>query len=197
MQLSLPVSFPSRERFIRLLRATLAKEVGIQGPFAVVASTLASEINSSPHIPANLEVLETIIVVELVDDEGMIRIEPCFGEQALVALQNTRIPPGTLFYVAKNRGVVWLRVSRGFVQVPDSSVECFEQEFVDELGNMWSLAPARLSAYRGIQQRYFHFYIAEMVFRFNYRHEDLGTRITTLLHTVAFQDIQSLLVRNN
>ncbi|MDR1075318.1 MAG: hypothetical protein LBL59_03165 [Xanthomonadaceae bacterium] len=61
----------------------------------------------------------------------------------------------------------------------------------------WSHAKNGLYPYRGVPRQYFHLYLAEVFYRYNYRNEDLKSLLFRLMKQISIQELQSILVRKD
>jgi transposase len=69
------------------------------------------------------------------------------------------------------------------------------RDHINGIEGFWSYAKNWLYLYRGVPQKFFHLYLAEVCFRFNHREKDLKPLLRKLLQSTPTHQLKPSLVR--
>lgn len=71
------------------------------------------------------------------------------------------------------------------------------RDHINGIEGFWSYAKNWLYPLRGVPQRYFHLYLAEVCFGFSHRDADLKRLLLKLMKATTIQELNPILVRNS
>lgn len=197
MTVQTPISSPARERFVRLIRATLAYQEHCRKPFVVLKGT------SWPGVkPGSLGLQVSgpcphLIGVGLTSQEGFIRVSSLHDDPhvwGLVSNLWSHTPLGTLYFVEDRRACLFFRIRSSHVLFGRKQRNPSQKTEEHEIRNFWRFALQWLAPYRGIQRKFFHLYLGEVAYRFNHREQDLFPIILDLMHRTPLPEIRTMLV---
>lgn len=69
------------------------------------------------------------------------------------------------------------------------------RDHINGIEGFWSYAKNWLYPYRGVPQKFFQLYLAEVCYRYNHREQDLKPLLSKLLQTTAIHELKPILVR--
>lgn len=193
------VSLPTRERFVRLIRATLAYHEDCREPLTLLVEPPWT-FSSHPPLRTRSAVrhLYPIIGVHLAVQAGRIHVgalrHDSDREQWLPKLL-AHAPPGTLFFTESSQAYAWFRIRTSYVLYKQMASPAESMPAESDIPRFWNFARSWLSLYRGIQSKYFHLYLGEVAFRFNHRDRNLFPLIAPLLHETPWHEIEAILAQ--
>ena len=80
---------------------------------------------------------------------------------------------GSVFYTDKFRSYNSLKFYGKHIAIDHGKEFGKGKRHIDGLEGFWSFAKERLLKYHGVSKSYFHLYLKEMEFRYNYRKENI------------------------
>jgi transposase len=136
-----------------------------------------------------------ILVLGILQRNGKVRAFPLKGRSAqrLIPVISKATKPGSLYYTDDWHAYASLALHGNHVVVRKEKGRPKGRSHLNGIEGFWSYAKNWLYQYRGVPQKFFHFYLCEISFRFNHRHEDLFPTILRLLKQTVYD---SNLVRN-
>jgi transposase len=185
-------SLDAIERFFRDIRATLC----------IVEETV-------PELAGELELDETtfgghrkgkrgwgaagkIIVFGILQRNGVVRVFPVpkRRQRTILPLVRQHTKPGSLYYTDDWHAYGSVAVRGNHVVIRKEKGRPHGRDHMNGIEGFWSYAKHWLYHYRGVPRKFFHFYLGEISFRFNHRHEDLYPLIFKLLRATDVREIR-------
>ena len=125
---------------------------------------------------------------------GKVRVWPVQGRGAerLLPLIRAHTRQGSLYYTDNWHAYGSLAVRGGHVVVRKEKGRPQGRDHINGIEGFWSYAKHWLYQYRGVPKKFFHLYLAEISYRFNYRDEDLFPRVYGLLQRTSACEIQKI-----
>ncbi len=128
-----------------------------------------------------------IIVPGILKRNGIVRVFPVLGRdgERIIPAVIEATKPGSLYYTDDWHAYGSLSVRGEHIVVRKEKGKPKGRDHINSIEGFWSYAKNWLYQYRGVPKKFFHLYLDEISFRFNYRHEDIFRRILKLLKTVT------------
>ena len=95
------------------------------------------------------------------------------GKQELVPLMIGHTKPGSLYYTDDWHAYTFLPIRGNHVIISKEKGRPKGRNHINGIEGFWSYAKHWLYHYRGVPEKYFHLYLKEIEWRFNYRDENL------------------------
>ena len=95
------------------------------------------------------------------------------GKRELVPLMTTHTKPGSLYYTDDWHAYTFLPIRGNHVIIRKELGRPKGRNHINGIEGFWSYAKHWLYHYRGVPEKYFHFYLKEIEWRFNHRDENL------------------------
>lgn len=132
-----------------------------------------------------------ILVLGILQRNGLVRVFPVQGRGAGKLLPKIRqaTKPGSLYYTDDWHAYGSLAVRGGHVVVRKEKGQPKGRDHLNGIEGFWSYAKHWLYHYRGVPKKFFHLYLGEISFRFNYRNQDLFPLIDELLKNTGAKEI--------
>lgn len=186
----------SRERFYRLLRACCARIERLHDPFdEVIACETADAYGSAAY--ANNRNAERAIVFGLVCQQGRIMAVPGADGQSLSWQIIDAVREGGLHHGDERPAYTTFKLRGEHVVLRKDKGTRNGRNRIDGIDGFWSYAQSWLHPHRSVPRRYFHLYLAEVLYRYNHRDEDVKPLILGLLKSVSIQELRPILVRKS
>lgn len=187
-----PVSRPTTERFFRLIRQVLALHEECTAPFEGAIECDETMFGGYRKGKRGWGAAGKVIVFGLLKRNGVVRIFAVSGRsrEELLGLIVTHTTPGCLYYTDDWHAYTSLTVHGQHVVVSKERGRPKGRDHINGIEGFWSYAKTWLYHYRGVPQKFFHLYLAELSFRFNHRHEDLYPLIYKLLKQTNSNQLQ-------
>jgi transposase len=136
-----------------------------------------------------------ILVLGILQRNGKVKAFPLKGRNAqrLIPVISKVTKPGSLYYTDDWHAYASLALRGNHVVVRKEKGQPKGRSHLNGIEGFWSYAKNWLYQYRGVPKKFFHFYLAEISFRFNHRQEDLFPTILKLLKQTKYDQN---LVRN-
>jgi transposase len=186
LRFRVPLSLSTIQRFFRLIRRTLWACEQAEGPWEQGAFE-CDETCFGGHRPGKRGwgAAGKIIVFGILKRNGEVRATPIMARQkdtvlSLIAQQSS---PGSLYYTDDWQAYASLRVRGKHVVVRKDRGRPRGRDHINGIEGFWSYAKHWLYHYRGVPEKFFPDYLAEISFRFNHRDEDLYPLILKKLQT--------------
>lgn len=188
------VPLPTRDRFTRMARATLAYAEGYRSPLPLSSILRVERIYSdendgwSPH--------GTVLIIELSISNGRITIAPLrdhlspkHGETIIGAHA-----PGTLIHkIEQGLAYVWLWIRGHHVILPRRRVLSTRCSCPTDLDAYWDFTLHGADSIHRLTFARFHLFLGEMSYRFHRRNSNLMLSVLELLQTTPIHVIRPLL----
>lgn len=136
-----------------------------------------------------------IIVFGILKRNSKIRVFPVTERKNKVIqkLIQRHTKPGSLYYTDDWHAYASLSLRGNHVVVSKEKGKPKGRDHINSIEGFWSYAKHWLYQCRGVSKKFFHFYLGEISFRFNHRHEDILPTILKMLKNTYFD---KYLVRN-
>ena len=95
------------------------------------------------------------------------------GKRELVPLMTDHTKPGSLYYTDDWHAYTFLPIRGNHVIISKEKGRPKGRNHINGIEGFWSYAKHWLYHYRGVPEKYFHLYLKEIEWRFNYRDENL------------------------
>lgn len=185
-------SRPTMERFFRLSRIVMALSEECQQPFT-------GEIECDETMFGGKKkpgkrgwgARGKIIVLGIFKRDGQVRVFPIQGRggRKILPLVYQTTKPGSLYYTDDWHAYASLAVRGNHVVVRKEKGQPKGRDHLNSIEGFWSYAKNWLYHYRGVPKKFFHLYLGETSFRFNYRNQDLFPLILALLKNTTLDKI--------
>lgn len=188
------LSAPTRDRFIKTIRAALAYAEGYRAPFPLSSIIHAQEGAGDERDGWSPD--GTVLLLRLSALRGKITIVPFGGEenQEFVGTIIAKYPPGTLIPQEDPISAwVWLWLRGHHVLVPRGRLASAGTPTGTDLEACWNFALHGAGIIHRLTFARFHLFLGEMCYRFHRRQINLVAPITELLQTTSIQAIRPLL----
>lgn len=131
-----------------------------------------------------------IIVLGILQRNGKIRVFPIQGRdnKTIQNILKTHTKPGSLYYTDDWHAYASLALRGNHVVVSKEKGKPKGRDHINGIEGFWSYAKHWFYQYRGVPKKFFHFYLAEISFRFNHRHQDLFPTILKMLKQAHFDE---------
>jgi transposase len=191
-------SLPTIERFFRMIRATLSIEEGCREPFTGPVECDESSFGGHSKGKRGWGAANKIIVLGILQRNGIVRVFPIKGREAsrIIPLIRQATTPGALYYTDNYQAYASLAVRGNHIVINKEKGRPKGRDHINGIEGFWSYAKHWLYHYRGVPKKFFHFYLGETSYRFNYRESDLYPLIHKLLRQTEHSKIARFLVRN-
>jgi len=111
------------------------------------------------------------------------------SRQTLSPLILSHTKPGSLYYTDDWHAYASLSISGNHVVVGKEKGKPKGRNHINGIEGFWSFAKHWLYQYRGVPKNYFHLYLKEIEWRFNYRNENLVPVLRKLLNQQVSKNI--------
>ena len=188
---------PARERFFRIVRATMAHAERLRKPFD--GAVECDETTFGGHRPGKRGwgAAGKIIVFGLLKRNGCVRVVPIARRSKKTVLEQIRLHtrPGSLYYTDQWRAYTSLSVRGGHVVVKKERGKPKGRDHINGIEGFWSFAKHWLYMFRGMPEKTAHLYLGEVSYRFNHRGKPLFPLVHRLLQRLTPDKIQKILVQ--
>lgn len=186
-----PASLPTVERFFRYLRAVLAHYEECREPFSGVMECDESSIGGHRRGKRGWGAAGKTIVLGILQRNGLVRVFPVPARQKryILPLIIESTKPGSLYYTDDWHAYGALSLRGDHVVVTKKMGRPRGRNHINGIEGFWSYLKHWLYHYRGVPRKFFHLYLGEISFRFNYRHQDLYPLIYNLLRNTPITKI--------
>jgi len=186
-----PASPPSTKRFFRLIRSVLAFHEQCREPFEDEIECDETMFGGKKRGRRGWGAEGKIVVLGILKRNGKVRVFPVKGRGAkrLLPLIRQSTKPGSLYYTDEWHAYGSLSVRGDHVVVRKEKGRPKGRDHLNGIEGFWSYVKHWLYHYRGVPKKFFHFYLAEISFRFNYRDQDIFPIILRLLQTTSVNEI--------
>lgn len=189
-------SLPTRERFIRLIRATLAYEENFTTPFCAGRMNGYALAGAGYRQDSWPESFHDTIVLGVTHVNQRIQLVPLNNkDEASKAFQlfaKNRTPPGVLSDSLDSTAYIWFQLRHDYLLFPKAWSLARTSGLSNRIEDFWECVQQTLSPYKSLPKKVFHLYLSECAYRFNHQGEELFSLIYDLLHKTALTDIQSI-----
>ena len=178
-----PASRPTTERFFRTIRKVLSIAEECTQPFEGVIECDETTFGGKRPGKRGWGAAGKIIVLGILQRNGIVRVFPLPRRKNRIIreLISRHTKPGSLYYTDDWYAYASLGLRGNHVVVRKEKGKPKGRNHINGIEGFWSYAKHWLYHYRGVPQKFFHFYSAEISFRFNHRGEDLFPIIYKLL----------------
>ncbi len=187
-----PATQPTLKRYFRLIRAVLAIHEQCRDPLAGPLECDETMFGGYRPGRRGWGAAGKIIVLGILQRQGQVRVFPVQGRGAtrLLPLISQSTTPGSLFYTDDWQAYASLAVRGNHIVVRKDKGRPHGRHHLNGIEGFWSYAKHWLYNYRGVPQQFFHLYLGEISFRFNYRDQDLFPLIIRLLQNTRSSEIE-------
>lgn len=187
-------SRPTMERFFRSIRQVLALHEQCQEAFNGAIECDETMFGGYRSGKRGWGARGKIIVLGILQRNGKVRIFPIQGRDAekILPLVYQHTKPGSLYYTDDWHAYASLSVRGDHIIVKKDKGRPKGRNHLNGIEGFWSFAKNWLYQYRGVPKKFFHLYLAELSFRFNYRDQDLFPLIYQLLQTADLEKINKI-----
>ncbi len=135
-----------------------------------------------------------IIVLGILKRNGKVKVFPIQGRGAdkIIPLIKKHTKPGSLYYTDEWHAYGSLSVSGEHIVITKEKGRPKGRDHINGIEGFWSYAKNWLYQYRGVPKKFFHFYLAEISFRFNNRKNDLFPLILDILRNTNINEINQI-----
>ncbi|MGC9065662.1 MAG: IS1595 family transposase [Candidatus Ratteibacteria bacterium] len=128
------------------------------------------------------------LILGILQRDGKVRTFPVKGRSAqrLIPVISKVTKPGSLYYTDDWHAYASLGLRGNHVVVRKEKGRPKGRNHLNGIEGFWSYAKNWLYQYRGVPKKFFHFYLGEISFRFNHRHEDLFPTILKILKQTEY-----------
>ena len=183
LRLRSPASRPTTERFFGQIRQVLALHEEVTAAFEGAIECDETLFGGHPKGKRGWGAAGKVLVFGMLKRDGVVRVFPVESRSRAVLLpliaQHTT--PGSLYYTDEWHAYTSLAVRGEHVVVSKERGIPKGRDHINGIEGFWSYAKNWLYMYRGVSGKFFHFYLAELSFRFNHRDQDLFPLIYKLL----------------
>ena len=178
-----PASKNATERFFRTIREVLCIAEECTTPFEGVIECDETTFGGKRPGKRGWGAAGKIIVLGILKRDGIVRVFPIPKRENRIirGLISIHTKPGSLYYTDDAHAYASLGLRGDHVVVRKEKGKPKGRNHINSIEGFWSYAKHWLYHYRGIPKKFFHFYLAEISFRFNHRNEDLFPLIYKLL----------------
>ena len=187
------------ERFFRQIRTCCALAEGFREPFEGQIECDESTFGGARHGKRGWGAAGKIIVFGILQRNGKIQAFPINRRQGaeVIQLVAEHTHPGSLYYTDDWQAYASLAIRGGHIVVTKEGGKPKGRDHINGIEGFWSYAKHWLYPYRGVPQKFFHLYLAEICFRFNHRREDLCPIFTNMLQKTPSSLTLTTLVRSD
>lgn len=138
-----------------------------------------------------------VLVFGLVQRNGHVKAMPIetASEANIMREIQAHTREGSLFYTDGWHAYATLPLRGEHVVIRKEKGRPVGRDHINGIEGFWSYAKNWLYPFRGVPRRFFHLYLAEVCFRFNYRDRDLRPLLMRLMKRTSIQELSSTLVR--
>lgn len=188
----------SRERFYRLLRACCVKDEQLEWLAASALDGVAvPRVYGRGGMRGWNTARRALILNVAAARNGRISVAPLSRADSIDAVELLRryAPLGGIYSVGEREGFASLKIEGERVVVPHDG-GCRSAAFgPGTVEAFWHEARQYLLRIRTLPRNFFHLYLAEAIFRFNHRNDDLAALLRKQLHTLEVKEVRGLLSR--
>jgi transposase len=178
-----PASRAATEGFFHLIRQVMSLAEESTAPFAGAIECDETMFGGYRKGKRGWGAAGKVIMLGILQRNGVVRVFPIAGRSQKIiealALEHTK--PGSLYYTDNWHAYASLSVRGSHVVVRKERGRPKGRDHLNGIEGFWSYAKHWLYNYRGVPQKFFHFYLGELSFRFNHRSEDLFPLLLKLL----------------
>jgi len=163
-------SAPSRERFYRLLRACCAIVEQLREPFAGTVELDETTFGGARHGKRGWGAAGKVIVFGIVKRNGEVKAMPIAAHSRAEVMRQIQAHTreGSLYYTDEWQAYATLKMRGEHVIIRKEKGRPVGRDHINGIEGFWSYAKNWLYPLRGVPQRYFHLYLADVCFRFNH-----------------------------
>lgn len=189
-----PCSLETIKLFNRKIRKVLAIYEHCQEAFSGEIECDESSFGGSRKGKRGWGARGKIIVLGILKRNGKVRVFPIQGRGAdkIVPLVRKATKPGSLYYTDDWHAYGSLAVRGDHVVVKKEKGRPKGRDHINGIEGFWSYAKNWLYQYRGVPKKFFHFFLAEISFRFNHREQDLFPLILDILKNTNINEINQI-----
>lgn len=178
-----PCSRPTTERFFRQIRQVLALYEEVTSALDGVIECDETMFGGHRKGKRGWGATGKVLVFGMLKRDGMVRVFSVESRNraTLLSLIAQHTTPGSLYYTDEWHAYTSLAVRGEHVVVSKERGVPKGRDHINGIEGFWSYAKNWLYMYRGVPRKFFHFYLAELSFRFNHRDQDLFPLIYKLL----------------
>lgn len=182
----------SIERFFHLIRATLALHEECREPFGGAIECDETTFGGRRAGRRGWGAAGKVMVLGILQRNGRVRVFPLDVRQRHTVLPRvlSYTQPGSLYFTDDWHAYTALAIRGEHVVVRKEKGRPLGRNNINGIEGFWSYAKHWLYHYRGIHQKIFHLYLAEISYRFNQRETDLYPKILKLLQEIDFLEIK-------
>jgi transposase len=187
-----PASPPTLKRYFRLIRAVLAIHEQCRDPLGGSIECDETMFGGKHSGKRGWGAAGKIVVLGILQRDGLVRVFPVHGRGAerLLPLIRRTTKPGSLYYTDDWHAYGSLAVRGGHVVVRKEKGQPKGRDHLNGIEGFWSYAKHWLYHYRGLPKKFFHLFLGEISFRFNYRQKDLFPLVIGLLNHTPYADLK-------
>ena len=191
------VSAKAKERFYRLCRACCAQVEHLREPFEGALECDETTFGGARHGKRGWGAAGKVIVFGIVKRNGQVKAMPiaahCRADVMRQIQAHTR--EGSLYYTDEWQAYATLKMRGEHVLIRKEKGKPVGRDHINGIEGFWSYAKNWLYPYRGVPQKFFHLYLAEVCYRYNHREQDLKPLLRKLLQSTAIHELKPILVR--
>jgi len=194
LRFRLSASPPAIKRFFRLIRAVLASHEQCREPLNGEIECDESSFRGKRKGKRGWGAKGKIIVLGILQRNGLVRVFPVKSRNTrrLLALVRNTTKAGSLYYTDDWHAYGSLSVRGNHVVVTKEKGIPKGRDHLNGIEGFWSYAKHWLYQYRGVPKKFFHLYLGEISFRFNYRNQDIFPLILKLLKNTPLDKINKI-----
>lgn len=191
-------SRPTLGRFYRCCRIVMAQDEECMKPFDGDPELDETMFGGRRKGKRGWGAAGKVVVFGILKRNGQVRIFPIphRNREDVMHLVRTKTRPGSLYFTDDWQAYASLRIRGDHVVVRKKGGVPVGRDHINGIEGFWSYAKHWLYPLRGVPQKYLHFFLGEISYRFNHRDENLYPLIYNMLQDTEMHDIQQYLVRN-
>ena len=180
-------SRPTIERFFRAVRKVLSIAEDCTEPFEGEIECDETMFGGKKPGKRGWGAAGKIIVLGILQRDGIVRAFriPKRKNRTITRLIRQHTKPGSLYYTDDWHAYASLGLRGGHVVVRKDKGIPKGRTHINGIEGFWSYAKHWLYHYRGVPKKFFHIYLAEISFRFNYREIDIFPLVKKMLQQTA------------
>ena len=169
-----PASRATTEKFFHLIRQVMSLVEENSTPFEGAFECDETCFGSDRAGKRGRGAAGKVIVLGILQRNGIVRAFPIAdrSKKIIEALVREHTRPGSLYYTDDWHAYASLSVRGDHVVVRKERGRPKGRDYLNGIEGFWSYAKHWLYHYRGVPQKFFHFYLGEISFRFNHQSED-------------------------
>lgn len=190
-------SAAAAERFYRIIRATCAHVEHLREPFGGQLEMDETMFGGARPGKRGWGAAGKVIVFGILKRNGLVRVSTLSSRKHREILRKVvaQTTPGSLYYTDDWHAYASLSLRGEHIVIRKQKGRPKGRDHINGIEGFWSYAKHWLYPYRGVPHRYFHLYLGEVAFRFNYRDQDLVPVLKRLMMRPDGDLIRQMLVR--